>query len=147
MNVHVKTTAPQGESNSKNQNKDEVKCQWACPSLQEILKGLAFRYYSVSVPSTLYNSQYKLKAQQILTMLFQYISYNLFVSYSREGVVGAGRLWLLPSKPGVGNPKKREARCLDTIQPVHKHQYPLATGHPVPGQHLGQPLSQEEFFW
>uniref|UniRef100_A0A3P8VNJ5 Endonuclease/exonuclease/phosphatase family domain-containing protein 1 n=1 Tax=Cynoglossus semilaevis TaxID=244447 RepID=A0A3P8VNJ5_CYNSE len=40
VNVHVKTTAPQGESNSKNQNKDEVKCQWACPSLQEILKGL-----------------------------------------------------------------------------------------------------------
>lgn len=39
VNVHMQATASPGESNGKNHNTDEVKCQRLCRSIQETLKG------------------------------------------------------------------------------------------------------------
>uniref|UniRef100_A0A3Q3H047 Endonuclease/exonuclease/phosphatase family domain-containing protein 1 n=1 Tax=Labrus bergylta TaxID=56723 RepID=A0A3Q3H047_9LABR len=39
VNVHMQAAAPSGESNGKNHNTDEAKCQRLSPSIQETLKG------------------------------------------------------------------------------------------------------------
>lgn len=50
-----------------------------------------------------------------------------------EGVGGAGRFWLPCSELRAGHPEKGEALCSDTVLPVHQHQHPLTTGHPLSG--------------
>lgn len=61
-----------------------------------------------------------------------------------EGAGVTRRLRLLSSKPRAWPSEKGEALCLSSIKPVHQHQHPHSTGNTVPGQHLAQPLPQED---
>lgn len=75
------------------------------------------------------------------------IPFLRFFLRSWEGAAGAGRLWLARSELRAGRPEEGEALCPGAVLPVHQHQHPLATGHPLSGQHLAEPLSQEDLFW
>lgn len=111
--------------------------------------------HRVSAPPRLHPGNTQRSGTVISDMLYlcMKLSYESFTHLLRvlscrwEGAGGAGRLRLPSSELRAGRPEEGEALRSDPIVPVHQHQHPLTSGQPLPGQHLGEPLAQEDLLW